>query len=876
MGGSAASSNKFPTSEFRYSLHGLPYSQTIASQPPIKVTSSTSLHRTPDDEHNVPLPSPQTGDNASTLSNRNCLINASPQDGDGARITIAGSISPRDSQTSLNTKAPTVSSLTSAAASIPQIRVNNAPDRISDESIEEKRKWSSLNILRSIPMVIGKETVQDTNNASSGFEGVSLDISIPSGGFGDDLSTKSIEFSKRGSMLIDGRRVNQSNNRRSSPMLASIMDEEKKEDGPQTAMSANSNIRAASMPTPAAARNTIKERPSAKVLSADEEMLSEKVRAFYAAGTDTQLETDSTTNLAARMGARWQVSLGADTHSVSIPSLSRATSTTDINEDMDSSRHPSMTASASQTYIIPEREETELAGGLEDWKDVDNADVDRYGFILARAPTVDGADESKPQRLTRVSTSLQQASETPRRRVTLRRTPSTTQGSIRSGHSRHSAADQTPPRPTSSQSGYARTPSRRSGSTRILGPGSKDRRLMDSAMDMLTLPRSAKSVVENGHVHIDDARARRKEIAREEKWRKMSREKAPATDAKTGLPVVGGGSETGYTFNTTSAKLIDRTWKGIPDKWRATAWHSFLSTSALRRQDCLSDADLVELFHHYQTQSSPDDVQIDIDVPRTISAHIMFRRRYRGGQRLLFRVLHAMSLHCPETGYVQGMAALAVTLLAYYDEEKAFVMLVRMWELRGLGELYKSGFGGLMAALNEFERGWLGQGEVARKLEELNIGPTAYGTRWYLTLFNYTIPFPAQLRVWDVFMLLGDDTSSPNTATATTTTTASHTSAASRSPSVSHNSHSQIQQTPTTDADEPHFGTTLDILHASSAALIDGMRDILLESDFENAMKVLTSWIPIQDEDLFMRIARAEWKMHLKHDPAKSGRRVAK
>lgn len=71
---------------------------------------------------------------------------------------------------------------------------------------------------------------------------------------------------------------------------------------------------------------------------------------------------------------------------------------------------------------------------------------------------------------------------------------------------------------------------------------------------------------------------------------------------------------------------------------------------------------------------------------------------------------------------------------------------------------------------------------------------------------------------------------------------------------------------------EPNFGTTLDVLHASSAALIDGMRDILLESDFENAMKVLTSWIPIQDEDLFMRIAKAEWKMHLKkHDAAKGG-----
>lgn len=68
---------------------------------------------------------------------------------------------------------------------------------------------------------------------------------------------------------------------------------------------------------------------------------------------------------------------------------------------------------------------------------------------------------------------------------------------------------------------------------------------------------------------------------------------------------------------------------------------------------------------------------------------------------------------------------------------------------------------------------------------------------------------------------------------------------------------------PMNGADEStQFGTTLDVLHATSAALIDGMRDILLDSDFENAMKVLTSWIPIKDEDLFMRVARVEWKMH--------------
>ena len=54
----------------------------------------------------------------------------------------------------------------------------------------------------------------------------------------------------------------------------------------------------------------------------------------------------------------------------------------------------------------------------------------------------------------------------------------------------------------------------------------------------------------------------------------------------------------------------------------------------------------------------------------------------------------------------------------------------------------------------------------------------------------------------------------------------------------------------------------LDILHAASTALIDGIREILLDSDFENSMKVLTSWIPIRDEELLMKVLKAEWKMH--------------
>ena len=384
----------------------------------------------------------------------------------------------------------------------------------------------------------------------------------------------------------------------------------------------------------------------------------------------------------------------------------------------------------------------------------------------------------------------------------------------------------------------------RSAANRL--PHNKDRRCVDEAGDMLTLPPGLADIAEDeeGSKAADDLK--RREWEREEKWRKMA--KVVKVDKHGGGMI--------FEFDTKSPKVIERTWKGIPDRWRATAWHSFLTTSAKKRKGSPSDSHLVTVFQKLVDQSSPDDVQIDIDVPRTINSHIMFRRRYRGGQRLLFRVLHCLSIYFPDTGYVQGMAALAATLLCYFDEEMTFVMLVRLWQLRGLERLYQSGFEGLMQALDEFERDWLGDGEVATKLVSLsprhltmhlyppflgitlcanpprlhlqttfNIPPTAYGTRWYLTLFNYSIPFPAQLRVWDIFMLLGD--SDPPFPTNPSSTS---------------------------------FNNNLSILHAVSAALIDGTREILLDSDFENAMKVLTSWIPVRDEEMLMRVAKVEWK----------------
>lgn len=355
-------------------------------------------------------------------------------------------------------------------------------------------------------------------------------------------------------------------------------------------------------------------------------------------------------------------------------------------------------------------------------------------------------------------------------------------------------------------------------------PYNRNRRWMDEAGDMLTVSPSLQDIAEEARVEKISEALKRKEWERSEKWRKM------AKNVKKGAQ----GEGMDFEFDVKNPKLIERTWKGIPDRWRSAAWYSFLAISARNHEDSPIEEEIISDFHRFQERSSPDDVQIDLDVPRTINRHIMFRRRYRGGQRLLFRVLHALSIYFPQTGYVQGMAPLGATLLCYFDEEKCFVMMVRMWQLRGLNRLYRPGFEGLMTGLQEFESSWLNK-DIATKLSELCIDPTAYGTRWYLTLFNLSIPFPAQLRVWDVFLLLGGN----------------------GSPAAE--SSSKSKKAPAAPATPP---TGLDVLHAVSAALVHALREVLLDSDFENAMKALTSFIPIKDEDLLMKVTKSEWKTH--------------
>jgi hypothetical protein len=664
------------------------------------------------------------------------------------------------------------------------------------------------------------------------FHGIETDI--PTGEF-DELASGNIDFSKRGSLMFSGKKMSEliaaqgptpvEDFAPKSPTAQEDNDDAEFKTPPQSPErhfeSATQDVTTVESPQPKSPEVEPKKRsglvsgrrqPSVhmlqaaiaggRVLSAEEITFSMRVRSMYEHGDEN--------------AADWTIPYG-DASRTTSPEITRDTpdppSTLEgivLDEPRDTNdvfvgRNPDEIR-ASYT-----KEAHEVAGGMEDWEDLQGADVDRFGFINANRvlshesglPRMNGT-----MGLHRVATGLRLVSDQPRRE----------RSRLRRKYSIARSARSAPPGKDSSAGSLRSFQSSRSGSIRRGRFRSSDRRAMDEASNMLTLPPGLADIAEHQASGKTPDLAQRKEWSRNEKWLQMARKRS---DSK------GGGMS--FDFDTSNSKLISRTWKGIPDRWRAAAWHSFLSASARRRGDHVSDEELIRNFHRLQELNCADDVQIDVDVPRTISMHIMFRKRYRGGQRLLFRVLHAIALYCPDTGYVQGMASLAATLLCYFDEERAFVMLVRLWQLRGLEQLFRSGFDGLMAALQDFEDQWLRGGDVAMRLEELGISSTAYGTRWYLTLFNMSVPFPAQLRVWDVFMLLGDLPSGAPPA-----------------------------------AREAFGGADLDVLHATSAALIDATRDIILDTDFEGAMKTLTSFVPVRDEDMLMRVAKAEYKMRKK------------
>ncbi|KAI0354617.1 RabGAP/TBC [Trametes cingulata] len=238
-----------------------------------------------------------------------------------------------------------------------------------------------------------------------------------------------------------------------------------------------------------------------------------------------------------------------------------------------------------------------------------------------------------------------------------------------------------------------------------------------------------------------------KETSRTAKWGRML--VAASRDP-------GGNVEMWGVKPTKERKLRERVYKGIPDCWRSAAWEILMC-----RFSRTGRAELRQLMREYQDaldKPSSYDVQIDLDVPRTISGHVMFRTRYGQGQRSLFHVLHSLSLRCDSCGYCQGMGPIAATLLCYYEPERAYASLVRLHDSYNMHSIFSPGFPGLLEAIYVQER--LTEQmlpAVYAAFRKHMVSTTSYATKWYITLFANSVPFQMQLRLWDAFLLEGHD-----------------------------------------------------------------------------------------------------------------------
>jgi hypothetical protein len=443
------------------------------------------------------------------------------------------------------------------------------------------------------------------------FQGI--DTIIPTGDFDDLTSPSQVSFSKRGSMLLGGKRA-----AKMSKTLGLVAEGEtdtpppppSKEKEKEKELCAPATPRLS--PRPSSRISAGRRAVSNRVLSIDEAMLSRKVRSMYMHGNED--------------AADWG---GPEEEDESMPTSFVDSSVTGTPANgssltVDRTREDASSLMSARRVSAIVKEPTETAGGAEDWADIEGGEVDRYGFIIPRSPH--GHNRPDEPRIQRVSTALQLASEEPRKRGIGRSVSKMrSMRSLKTGSPMRRRSQRTA-RPEASIFSSQTTNTRNTAQTSFRHaanrlPHNKDRRLLDEASDMLKLPPGLADIAEQQEGGRAAQAMKAKEMEREEKWRKMAKVVRSSTK--------GGGMM--FEFDTTDSQLIARTWKGIPDRWRATAWYAFLAVSARAVKDSPTDEELVEAFYELQEESSADDMQIDVDVPRTINRHIMFRRRYRGG-----------------------------------------------------------------------------------------------------------------------------------------------------------------------------------------------------------------------------------------------------
>jgi hypothetical protein len=200
------------------------------------------------------------------------------------------------------------------------------------------------------------------------------------------------------------------------------------------------------------------------------------------------------------------------------------------------------------------------------------------------------------------------------------------------------------------------------------------------------------------------------------------------------------------------AKFSSRLAKGVPSACRGGVWMQALGVPVIT-------AKLIAQYETLgQTRMPQWGEQLDVDVLRESRTHEMFAERYGAGQRMLFRVLWALTAEDTELGYCQGMSGVAAMLLFWLDEMSAFAAMRHMMRARHMRTLYLGGFP-LLAQLGFFHTGITALPSAAPQLratlDKNGIVPEVYCTEWFLKVMYQRLPFAVALHVWDHFCAFG-------------------------------------------------------------------------------------------------------------------------
>eukprot|EP00697_Spironema_sp_BW2_P009152 gnl/Spiro4/23956_TR11863_c0_g1_i1.p1 gnl/Spiro4/23956_TR11863_c0_g1~~gnl/Spiro4/23956_TR11863_c0_g1_i1.p1 ORF type:complete len:314 (-),score=78.00 gnl/Spiro4/23956_TR11863_c0_g1_i1:157-1098(-) len=197
------------------------------------------------------------------------------------------------------------------------------------------------------------------------------------------------------------------------------------------------------------------------------------------------------------------------------------------------------------------------------------------------------------------------------------------------------------------------------------------------------------------------------------------------------------------------SKVRARVRKGIPDSLRGFVWQELLRSGGLSKL-C---PDYYQSMLSQQSRWEPDIIR---DIPRTYPKHIFYREFNGIGQRSLFNVLKAYSVHDAVVGYMQGMGFIVGLLLLYMTEEDAFWFLVCLMKNHGAEGVFQPGLPLLKRYVFIFDK--LVHITLPRLYNHFlseKVLPDVYANQWFISLFSHKFPFQLVLRVWDIFFFEG-------------------------------------------------------------------------------------------------------------------------